>query len=69
VLSRAISRALFTPSLNPYSHSASSIRGSLASRPGEFSRALIDAQNRLSSSPSSTRQIARAGCSAPISAS
>jgi hypothetical protein len=43
VLSRAISRALFTPALSPYSHSASSIRGSLASRPGAFSRALIGA--------------------------
>src|SRR5260370_2691016 len=69
MLSRASSRALLTPWLSPYSHSPSRIFGSVASRPALPSRALIDSSNRPSSSPSSTRQIARAGCSASSSPS
>src|SRR5713226_6674439 len=64
MLSRASSRALLTPWLSPYSHSASRILGSVASRPALPSRALIDSSKRPSASPSSTRQMARAGCSA-----
>src|SRR5712692_7828229 len=69
MLSRASSRALLTPWLSPYSHSASRILGSVASRPALPSRALIDSSKRPSASPSSTRQMARAGCSASSSPS
>src|SRR5712692_6606263 len=66
---RQFTCALLTPWLSPYSHSPSRIFGSVASRPALPSCALIDSSNRPSSSPSSTRQIARAGCSASSSPS